>query len=609
MNAATRIRRLISARFAPPFSYSPSPLTLVPDPLQSSATDDPPPFDACIARACAQAADGDYQGATGLLNLALQRCPADDIARRAQALALLAHHYPRLGNLQASVRCASEAVALGERLGEHTDGALVLADALSALAYVYAQLLMGRDALECSLRALAAARKAADPLRESWALNRVGVAYASLGNQAQACETGAQALAIAQQLTARAPLGRTGSDAHELQFSCLNNLAYFWLNRLADAAHQDDAVLLQQAQDEALRLSRDATDLARSANSPFQVAVAVSNLVEALLSRADYAAAEPLLCEFEGLSAQHSYQALALQAVTQRALILKAHGEFAGATAGLLALLDSTDSKANELPPKLRRLLIRTLYETHKASGQYREALGYLEQHAELERLIARDTMALQTEVMQIRQEVAQARARAEHAQQDAQRERARSQHLEREQLRLHEHAAALDRAAHEDVLTGLHNRRHAEVALTLLVEGARQLGKPISLGLLDVDHFKRVNDTFGHAVGDQVLQQLAALLRTGMRSADLLARVGGEEFLLVLVGMAPTAAQEVCERLRLTVAAHDWSSIKPGLAVRISMGLAGGAPPLEARTLLDRADKALYAAKAAGRNQVSLEV
>ncbi len=584
------------------------PSNLIPNSLQSSAGDDTAPFDASMERACEQAAGGDYQAATGLLNLALQQCPADDIARRAQALALLAHHFPRLGNLQASVRCGSEAVALGERLGEHPQGALVLADALNALAYAYAQLLMGRDALECSLRALTAARKAADPLREGWALNRVGVAYASLSNPAQACETVTQALEIAQLLTARGMPGRPGSDAHELHFSCLNNLAYFWLNRLADAARRGDSALLQQSQDEALRLSDDATTLARSSNSPFQVAVAVSNLVEALLGRADYAAAGPLLHEFEGLASLHGYQALALQAATQRALMLKAHGDFAGATAGLLALLDSADSQGNELPPKLRRLLIRTLYETHKASGQYREALGFLEQHAELEQLIARDTMALQTEVMLIRQEVEQARARAEHAQQDAQRARARSQHLEREQQRLHERAAALDRAAHEDVLTGLHNRRHAEFALTLLVEGARQLGKSISLGLIDVDHFKRVNDTFGHAVGDQVLQQLAILLRTDMRSADLLARVGGEEFLVVLVGMEPSAAHEVCERLRKTVASHDWSKIKPDLTVQISMGLAGGTPPLEAQTLLDRADKALYAAKAAGRNQVTVE-
>lgn len=171
----------------------------------------------------------------------------------------------------------------------------------------------------------------------------------------------------------------------------------------------------------------------------------------------------------------------------------------------------------------------------------------------------------------------------------------------------MHEHAAALDRAAHEDVLTGLHNRRHAEFALPLLVEGARQAGLQISLGVIDVDHFKRVNDQFGHGAGDLVLQQLAQLLRTKMRSADLLARVGGEEFLVVLVGIAPAEALEICERLRTAVAAHDWQRIKPGLSVHLSMGLAGGVPPAEAKTLMEWADQALYAAKRGGRNRVSV--
>jgi diguanylate cyclase (GGDEF)-like protein len=124
----------------------------------------------------------------------------------------------------------------------------------------------------------------------------------------------------------------------------------------------------------------------------------------------------------------------------------------------------------------------------------------------------------------------------------------------------------------------------------------------------LDVDHFKRINDTHGHAVGDAVLQQLAQLLRHRLRSADLLARTGGEEFLAVLVGSTPQQAAEICERLRLAVAEHDWAAITPGLAVRISVGIAGGTPPLAADTLLNRADHALYAAKRGGRNRVHVD-
>lgn len=550
----------------------------------------PQDFDAQLAAAQHQVAAGAYQEAIGRLEEALRRCPPGDEHRRARALALLAHSHPRLGHLQASVRCASEAVLLCERL----DDERVLADALTSLSFVYAQLLMGRDALDCGLRALAAARRAQDPVREAWALNRIGVAYSSLDNPTQGCETAAQALEIAQR-----------QDAAELSFACLNNLAYLWLYRTTDARRGGQASALQQALEQALSLAEQATALARASRSPFQVAVAISNLIDARLNREEFALAAPLLSEFEQLAETHGYLALGLQATTQRALILKAGGDFAGAIAHLRDLLEQ---QGDELPPKLRRMLIHALYETHKAAGDYREALAYLEQHAELERQIARDTMALQTEVMLIRQEVDQARARAEFAQLDAQRERERAGQLEREQQHLREHAAALDRAAHEDVLTGLHNRRHAEFALPLLVEGARQAGKPISLAMLDVDHFKRVNDDFGHGVGDLVLQQLAQLLRQKMRSADLLARIGGEEFLVALLGMEPPQAGDICERLRQAVAAHDWGRLAAGLSVRISIGLAGGAPPPEARQLLERADQALYTAKRSGRDRLHID-
>ncbi|QPF75056.1 GGDEF domain-containing protein [Roseateles sp. DAIF2] len=542
-------------------------------------------YETCLAAARSASDRGDYRDAIRLRAEALAACAPEEEARRAHALAQQAHDHPRLGQFQASVRCAGEAVALAEQLGD----AGVLADALTSLSFVYAQLLMGRDAMECGLRALAAARSSGDARLEGWALNRLGVAYAGLDNPGQACDTTVQALEVAE------PLG----DA-ELQFSCLNNLSYFWLARLADARRAGDAAALAEARGRALQLAERATALARESASPFRVAVALSNRVEALLGRDDHRAALPLIDEYEALSRDRGYLTLELQATTQRALILKAGHRYDDALALLSGLMDG-----RSLPPKLRQELIHALYETHKARGDYREALAYLEQHAELERQLARDTMALQTEVMLIRQEVEQAHARAEHALQDAHRERERARQLEHEQVRLRDQAAALDRAAHEDVLTGLNNRRHAEFALPLLLEGARLADKPVCLAMLDVDHFKAINDEFGHGVGDLVLQQLAQLLRLKMRSADLLARVGGEEFLIALVGASCPVAQDICERLRLAVRAHDWSTLAPSLRVSVSIGLAGGPAPGEVRQLQERADRALYSAKRGGRDRV----
>jgi len=262
---------------------------------------------------------------------------------------------------------------------------------------------------------------------------------------------------------------------------------------------------------------------------------------------------------------------------------------------------------AGTLSPKLLRSVTRALYTIHKECGDYREALAALEQLVDLERQIAQDTMALQGEVLLIREEVSQARERAEVAQRDADRERERAGELEREQQRLRDEAAAWDRAAHEDALTGLHNRRHADAMLQMLAESARRDGRPLVLAMADVDHFKRINDEHGHAVGDRVLQQLALLLRHGLRDADLLARIGGEEFLIGLLNMGTAKAQEVCERLRQSVASHDWSTVAPGLQVTVSIGVAAADEAVDAQRMFERADRALYAAKNGGRNRVEL--
>ncbi|MEO6277273.1 diguanylate cyclase [Roseateles sp.] len=559
--------------------------TLSPD----DAGFDAPAFDAGFASQRQLAAAGAYQASNDVLELLLQACPPTELRRRGEALALLAHQYPRTGRLTASARCATEALTLAARLGDDA----MLADALTAQTYVYGQLLMGREALESGMKALAAARRAGDAVREAWALNRIGVAYSSLDNPTQACASAEQALEIA-----------SGCRVAEVLFSCHNNLAYFWLRRVQGARDDGDPAALADAVAQARFTAERATELARDSGSPFQVAVAVSNLVNALLAGGLLDEALPLLNEFGHLAHDHGYRTLAVEADAQRALFLRLKGEPLQAARVMEALLNA----ASPPPPKLRRLLVRSLYETHKSCGQFREALAWLEELVGLDRQITRDNLVLQTEVILIRDQVEQAQARADSATADARRERARATHLETEQLRLREHANALDRAAHEDVLTGLHNRRHAEFALPLLVEGARMAGQVISVAALDMDHFKRINDTHGHAVGDAVLQQLAQLLRHRLRSADLLARIGGEEFLAVLVGIAPPQAAEICERLRLAVAEHDWAATATGLVVRISVGIAGGMPPLQADQLLKRADQALYAAKHAGRNRVHVD-
>ena len=561
--------------------------------MSSSTAINPTDFDRLVAQAEADAAAGRYQKSLQSLAQALAQCPPQHRGMRARLLASEARLHARLGRLQDSVRSASEAVALAEEPADDRG----LAEALTALTFVYAQLLMGREAMACGLRALAAARRCRDPLREAWALARIANAYASLENPRQACETTQQALEIAAAL-----------HDEELDLACLNNLAYFQLQLLDDATRQGDLATATQAREAALQLAERASAIARRQPNPFRTAIALSNLCEAILADGDRDKALALIDEYQAIAVQHGYLALELQALCQRAQLRRQHGELQAALQDLQVLMRE---RTEQLAPQQRRRVIRALYETHKACGNFREALEALEALVALERQISQDTLALQTEVLLIRRDVESAHRRAEHAIADAQRERERVSELEREQQRLREEAAAWGRAAHEDVLTGLHNRRHAESALVLLVEGARLSGRSLIVALLDVDRFKAINDELGHALGDQVLQQLARILRDSLRGADLLARVGGEEFQIAMLGLSAEQAQAVCERLRRQVQGWRWSEIAPGLQVSVSIGIAAAEPgdeaALDARQLQDRADRALYRAKRGGRNRVEL--
>ncbi|MEV4349884.1 diguanylate cyclase [Actinoplanes sp. NPDC049596] len=157
---------------------------------------------------------------------------------------------------------------------------------------------------------------------------------------------------------------------------------------------------------------------------------------------------------------------------------------------------------------------------------------------------------------------------------------------------------------AERDALTGLWNRRRSDehLAGVLTVPAAER--PPASVAILDLDHFKRVNDTFSHEAGDSVLRRVSDMLRGIVEPIGHAARHGGEEFVLHLE-TDPARALDICERLRAAVESHDWSEIAPGLRVTTSIGLATLRPDDDARTVLARADAHLYAAKEGGRNQV----
>jgi diguanylate cyclase (GGDEF)-like protein len=175
-----------------------------------------------------------------------------------------------------------------------------------------------------------------------------------------------------------------------------------------------------------------------------------------------------------------------------------------------------------------------------------------------------------------------------------------------RSAIRLSELLQLLSKRAQIDGLTGLYNRAHFDRRWQEELSGAIRHARPISLAMIDLDHFKSINDTFGHPAGDAVIQLLGKLLHDECRSSDIPCRYGGEEFVLIMPDSAPQDAAELCDRIRLRLAEITWPR-HPERRVTCSIGLAGisGECTTSAEALIEAADKLLYKAKQGGRNRV----
>jgi diguanylate cyclase (GGDEF)-like protein len=156
------------------------------------------------------------------------------------------------------------------------------------------------------------------------------------------------------------------------------------------------------------------------------------------------------------------------------------------------------------------------------------------------------------------------------------------------------------------DALTGLYNYGYFKEALHYEVEKSRRYQTPLSLLFLDIDNFKRVNDTLGHLKGDKIMRRVAAVLKQGIRQADLLCRYGGDEFVMLLSQTPPDQAIVLAERLRQLIVHSSLNRLEQRLRVTVSIGVAGLEPGMSAEDLIKEADAAHYRAKQAGKNRVA---
>jgi diguanylate cyclase (GGDEF)-like protein len=266
--------------------------------------------------------------------------------------------------------------------------------------------------------------------------------------------------------------------------------------------------------------------------------------------------------------------------------------------------------RLGERVPQARSMILTTVAAALREAGRTEEAYSVLAHSVEVERRAFQELSALQRGLERATLETNAARNEsAELA--------AKNRELEAVVLELADARAALERRteqletlqeqlreqADRDWLTGLHNRRYL----------AREVGRhaaapgpgPFSLAVLDLDHFKAVNDRFGHQAGDEVLMRVAALLLREMRGQDVVVRTGGEEFVLLMPQTDANAAATACERLRAAIHDEPWGRIAPGMTLTASIGVATAESASDLRALTELADQRLYAAKRAGRDRV----
>lgn len=496
-------------------------------------------------------------------------------AERGQAAAWWCLHRFRLGEF---ALLGSEGAALLAWLQGDAQ-APVRAEVLRLLTLAHGELGTYEEALRHAeeLAALAGSRE--DPGLMLTAASAMGGVFDRIGDPWQAIQLLDKALSELEsnapprlRLMARINLGAFHGDA---------------VHRLHDAGREAERRELLMA---ARANAEQALAMLHLAPEPIFEVATRNNLGEALLLLGEAEAARPFLEAARSLAGQHGLTPYLWRAQATWAAWWLAAGDPRQARAQAEGLLQHAGA---QLPAATEIRARDTAAAACRALG---DAAAALEHFMVFERLERRRTLAEQRALSRLfvtRMEAQAAHWRAEQARAEAQAQAAL--------------ASRLMQQAERDPLTGLGNRSYLERRAAEL----QRLGAPAVVAHLDLDHFKEVNDRHGHATGDAVLSGFAQLMRECTREADVLARVGGDEFVLLLPHTSPAAAAEVCERLRqATQARLRWPPVPEPLAVTLSIGLAplplqapGGEPPLAAA--LGRADEAMYAAKRAGRDRV----
>jgi diguanylate cyclase len=458
----------------------------------------------------------------------------------------------KMGLPEKGLECALGARWLWRRL----DNLPELSRALAVEAVLFVDLGFVDEAYELAAEAVDLGRQLGDPALLAFGLNARGIALALCRETDLAIATLEEAVALAM---------ATGNTAATAYYRL--NLGFAHSRMAAEAASLEQSDKARTHRGEAIAHSRRAIEEAGEVGDVWTLRVAHCNLAE--MQAADGHAASALTTlEHCALLPAVSGQSLNIHFLYTQAAVLEKTGDFDRAAISARQALQLAEA-GGQLDHQLNavEILCRIL----EIQG---DAVGALAMHRRYHRLYV-----LQSG------ETARRRAYVEEIRSEADRLRA--------------HAAELADQALSDPLTGIANRRSFDQILNRLA------GTPFAVAIVDLDHFKLVNDRHSHIVGDAVLQKVARIMVDHLGPHGHVARLGGEEFALVFPDLPASTAAALCEGVRIAVLNANWLQLAPGLEVSVSIGVAAGEGAKPAGALMQIADERLYRAKSLGRNCV----
>lgn len=498
-----------------------------------------------------------------------------------------------------------EALSLSERLGDDATTSWTLYG-LTKVAFRSGNL---RGALGTAMRTFDAAKRAGMKSVEGNALNAMGAAYKDLGLYQEALKSFRRSLdvfkTIDQDEEFVVPLFNINLIYTELgeyrQALTYAEPALEMFERNGDAVNAAGALMNigdlhanLDHYDKALECLHDALRRFREldihhymAQAHYHLGKTLSKLGKLEQARSSYLSA----LEFYQQGQHDAARVQALIGLGELDLIEDNPDHAVGSLSKALAI-----SEAKGLKKHLYQVH-QGLSKARRAQGQLEDALDHFERFHTLKEEVSEEKIKSVMEGMQVQVDIEK-----EHHKLEV--DRLTNRELAHLNQQLRSMSEQLEEQSILDELTRVYNRRHLNTELAKTLQFARRHDRPLSVVMCDIDHFKSVNDTYSHAVGDKVLSAVATLLELGTRT-DMVARYGGEEFVMVLIDTPLDAALAVCERLRSLIEDNDWSRFHPDLRVTMSFGISERHDIDHHEHLLDAADAMLYRAKREGRNRV----